>query len=64
MLYYHDKHRGGYCKRCKPWDVDHNHFTGKIIWLGSEVYGDKLGSDQLREDTENAMLGGSGVGLG
>lgn len=40
-------------------------FTGKKIWMGSEVYSAKrLRSDELREDTENAMLNGNGYGLG
>lgn len=39
----------------------HSH-SGKIIWLGSEVYGDKkLRSDELREDTEAAMVSGADV---
>jgi len=34
-------------------------YTGKILWLGSEVYGKKrLLSDELRADTEADMVGG------
>ena len=36
----------------------HSH-SGKVIWLGSEVYGKKLHSDELREDTEASMVRGA-----
>jgi hypothetical protein len=44
---------------------EHVHvYTGKKLWVGSEVYGHKkLRSDELRADTEAAMLGGRGIGL-
>lgn len=29
--------------------------TGKKIWLGHEVYGNRLGSDELRVDTEQQL---------
>jgi hypothetical protein len=42
---------------------DHIH-TGKTVWTGLQAYGrKKLFSDELRSDTESAMLGGSGAGL-
>ena len=56
----------GWCRGCcyevrgKP---DAHVRTNKKLWLGSEVYGKKLFSDELRSDTESAMLGGSGAGL-
>ena len=38
--------------------------TGRKVWTGLEVYGKKkLLSDELRSDTEAAMLGGTGAGL-
>lgn len=33
-------------------------YTGRKLWAGNEVYGNKLGSDELRADTEAAMRGG------
>lgn len=53
------KDGSAYCRPC--WEAlagkgDVNHYTGKKIWLGSEVYGKRLGSDELRADTERDLL--------
>lgn len=62
LLFNHPDRLGfGHCceERAK---LEHIH-TGRTVWLGSEVYGNRLNSDSLRADTEAAMLGGSGAGL-
>jgi len=51
-----------YCRACwnflgNPTGLQSSHiYTGKKIWVGSEVYGNKLGSDELRADTERDLL--------
>jgi hypothetical protein len=52
-----------FCKRCFGSASEKHVYTGRKFWTGEEVYGKKLGSDELRADTEAAMLGGSGKGL-
>lgn len=54
------KNGESYCRSC--WEQfgrksgDHHVYSGRKIWLGSEVYGKKLGSDELRADTERDIL--------
>ena len=51
-----------YCRSCwnflgNPTGLQSSHiYTGKKIWLGSDVYGKRLGSDELRADTERDLL--------
>lgn len=33
-----------------------NNYTGKTLWTGSEVYGNKYGSDEWRSDVVASML--------
>lgn len=62
-LYYNHPDRNGFGACCELRVRDNHVYTGRKMWLGSEVYGNKLGRDELRVDTEAAMLGGSGAGL-
>ena len=34
-------------------------FTGRELWSGSEVYGSRLGSDELKADTERDLRRGA-----
>lgn len=34
-------------------------YSGRQLWAGAEVYGDRLGSDELRADTEADLVRGS-----
>ena len=51
------------CNDCDRAFMPKKTYTGRKVWAGHEVYGKKYGSDELREDTERAMLGGRGAGL-
>jgi len=52
------------CPACRHPEKNMHVYTGKPMWLGSEVHGKKkLQSDELRADTERAMLSGLGSGL-
>ena len=52
------------CSACHPSQKDMHVYTGRKMWLGSEVHGKKkLLGDELRSDTEAAMLSGDGSGL-
>lgn len=52
------------CSACHSPEKNMHVYTGKKLWLGSEVHGKKkLQSDEMRADTERAMLSGSGSGL-
>ncbi len=31
-------------------------FSGRLIWLGSEVHGNKINSDEVRQDMEDSIL--------
>ena len=65
LLFNHPDRLGfGYCCEERARSESSHIHTGKKIWTGLECYGrKKLFSDELRSDTENAMLGGSGAGL-
>lgn len=65
LLYNHPDRLGfGHCCEERARSESSHIHTGRKIWSGREVYGDKrLKSDELRVDTEAAMLGGSGAGL-
>jgi len=39
------------------------HYTGRKIWTGPEVYGKAYGSDELRVDTEKALLDQGDYGI-
>lgn len=56
---YFDNEGSAFCVACwnGPRGLQSSHmYTGRKIWLGSEVYGKKLGSDELRADTERDLL--------
>ena len=51
------------CSGCRRPSHRGHVYTGRKIWWGPEVYGNRYGSDEARSDVEDAMLGGSGSGL-
>lgn len=40
-----------------------NVYSGRKMWWGHEVYGKRYGGDELRVDTEKAMVTGGDYGL-
>jgi hypothetical protein len=56
------KNGEAYCRPCweflgNPTGLQSSHVhTGRKCWTGLEVYGNKLGSDELRADTERDLL--------